>query len=111
MEMRWLYDVDDYFFTCSCPGDKNIKCALNLIRLGSKDWLRLVTSSYAPEQRVAVTWERFSEMCRTRYDPLVERERLTQEYMDLMQMTESVMKITKMFTKRALFVPKFAASD
>ena len=36
-------------------------------------------------------------------------ERLAQDYLDLRQMTDSVIEITKMFTQRALFSPDFAA--
>lgn len=42
--------------------------------------------------------------------PLVVRERLTQEYLSLRQTMESVMQITKKFTKRALFCHKYASS-
>ena len=53
----------------------------------------------------------FSEMFRSRYVPLVEHERLAQEYMDLRQRTESMTEITKMFTERAMFYPEFTASE
>ena len=56
-------------------------------------------------------WEQFSEMFRSRYVHLVERERLTQEYLDLRQGTESVTEITKMFTERAMVCPMFSASE
>ena len=49
-------------------------------------------------------------MFRFGYIPLVERERLAQEYSNLRQGTESVMEITKMFTERAMFCLEFAAS-
>ena len=32
--MRWLSDVEGCFFTCSCPVDQRVRCALNLLRLG-----------------------------------------------------------------------------
>ena len=44
------------------------------------------------------------------YVPLVERERLDQEYLDLRQGTEMVTKITKMFTERDLFCLEFVVS-
>ena len=44
--------------------------------LGAKDWRRLVTGSYTPEERATITWEQFSEMFRMIYVPLVERYRL-----------------------------------
>lgn len=35
--MRWLFDVEGRFFICSCSDDQNVKCTLNLLRLGAKD--------------------------------------------------------------------------
>ena len=29
--MKWLYDVEGLFFTCSCMDDHNVKCTLNLL--------------------------------------------------------------------------------
>ena len=46
----------------------------------------------------------------TRYVPLVKRERLAHEYLDIRHGTNSVTKNTNMFTKRSLFFPEFAAS-
>lgn len=48
-------------------------------------------------------------MLRTRYVPLVERERLAHKYLDLRHRIDSVTKITKMFIDRTLFCPEFAA--
>ena len=90
--------MDGSFFTCSCSDDQKFKCALNPLRLGAKDWWRLVTGAYTLEQRVMVSWEQFSEMFHARYVPLVERDMLAQEYLDLRQTTNSETEITKMFT-------------
>ena len=46
-----------------------------------------------------------------KYVPLVERERIDQEYLSLRQATQLMTVITKMFTKRALFCPEYPASD
>nr|KAJ0210028.1 hypothetical protein LSAT_V11C400157280 [Lactuca sativa] len=73
--IRWLSDVEGCFFTCSCPADQRVRCALNLLRLGAKDWWSLTTGSYSDAQRATVTWDQFQEMFNTRYAPRVERER------------------------------------
>ena len=109
--MRWLSDVEGCFFTCSCPADQKVRCALNLLRLGEKDWWRLTTGSYTDDQRAAVTWEQFRDMFRTRYVPRVEREWLAHEFLTLRQDGESVMEITRMFTERAMFCPEFASEQ
>lgn len=50
------------------------------------------------------------DMLRTKYVPLVTRDRLTHEYLSLKLTIESVMEIIKMFTERALFFLEYAAS-
>ena len=60
--MRWLSDVEGCFFTCSCPADQKVKCALNLLRTGANNLWRLATSSYFDEQRADVSWEQFFEV-------------------------------------------------
>ena len=101
--MRWLSDIEGCFFTYYCPPDHRFRRALNLLRPGVKDWWRLVTSLYSLDRRTAVTWEKFLEIFRSRYVPMVERGRLAQDYLDVRQGTESVMEITKIFMERATF--------
>ncbi|XP_023750831.1 uncharacterized protein LOC111899182 [Lactuca sativa] len=109
--MRWLSGVEGCVFTYSCPSNQNVRCALNLLRSGAKDWWRLVTGSYTDDQRAAVTWDQFREMFRTCYIPRLERERLAQEFLDLRQGSETVTKITRMFTERAMFFPEFTSDQ
>ena len=109
--MRWISDVEGCFFTCSCPTDQKVKCGFNLLRSGAKDWWRLATGDYTDDQRAVVTWEQFRDMFCARYIPRVERERLTQEFLSLRQDGESVMEITRMFTKRAMFCPEFTSKQ
>ena len=70
-----------------------------------------MTSAYTSEQRATITWEQFSKTFCMRYVPLVDWERLAQEYLDLRQGTETVYETTKMFTEKTLFCPKCAASE
>lgn len=98
--MRWLSDVKVCFFTCSFPTDQKVKCTLNLLRRGVKDWWEFVAQGFSQAKRVAMAWEQFMDMFRVKCIPLVEWEQLAQEYLDLRQTTESVTKITKMSTER-----------
>ena len=52
---------------------------------------------------VVVTWGQHTEMFRSEYVPLVERERLAQEYLSLRKTMESLIEITKKFMDMALF--------
>ena len=53
--MRWLSDMEECFFTCSCSAGQRVRCALNLLRLGARDWWRLTTGSYSDAQQAAVS--------------------------------------------------------
>ena len=55
--MRWISDVEGCFFTCSCLTDQKVRCALNLLRSGTKDWWRLATGSYTDDLRAVASWE------------------------------------------------------
>lgn len=111
VNMIWISNVDGYFFSCSCPNDPNVKFALNLFHLGVKDWWKLVTSVYSLVEKAIVTWEQFMKMFRIKYVPLVESERVAEEYLSLKQMIDSVMEIIKIFPEIALLCPKYAASE
>ena len=50
-------------------------------------------------------------MFRIRYVLLLERERLSEEYLDLRKMKELVIEITNMFTKRDIFCLEYAAME
>ena len=58
-----------------------------------------------------MTWEQFSKMFHSRYVPLVDRDRLAQEYLDLRQGNKSVTEITKMYIEKAMFFTNFGASE
>ena len=109
--MRWLSDVEGCFSTSLCPTDQRVRGALNLLRLGAKDWWRLTTRSFSDAQRAAVSWDQFREMFSTRYVPRDEKERLAREFLELKQDLESVTEITRMFIERAMFCPEFASEQ
>jgi len=109
--MRWLSDVEGCFFTCSCPADQRVRCALNLLRLGAKDWWRLTTRSFSDAQRAAVSWDQFRGMFSTRYVPRDEQEKLARKFVKLRQDLESVTESTGMFVERAMFCPEFASEQ
>ena len=100
--------MEGCFSTSLCPADQRVGCALNLLRLGAKDWWRLTTRSFSDAQRAAVSWDQFRGMFSTRYVPRDEKERLAREFLELKQDLESVTEITRMFIGRAMFRPEFA---
>lgn len=107
-----MYPTDtNVHYTCLCPEDYKAKFTLNLLRLGVKDWWKLVTGAYSHADKVAVTWEQFTNLLHVEYVPLVEREWLTQEYLSLKQTTLSVTEITNMFPKRSMLCPEYDASE
>ena len=76
--MRWISDIEECFYTCSCPEHLRVQFVLNQLRLGAKDWWKFVTASYTSAELTAVTSERFTVMFRDEYVPLVKREWLAQ---------------------------------
>lgn len=80
-----LYDVEGCFFTFLCTEDQKVKFSLNLISLGEKDWWKLVIGAFSLMESVIVTQEHFTDIFHAEYVPLVESDRLDQEYMSLKQ--------------------------
>ena len=78
--------------------------------LGCKGLVEFMTQGFSHADRAIVTWEHFLEMFCAKYVPILERERLVHEYLLLKQTTESVTKITKIFTQRGLFFPEYVVS-
>lgn len=56
-------------------------------------------------EKSTVTWEQIVEKFREEYVPLVERDRLAQEFLSLKKTTEMVMEITKM-QEESLILPR-----
>lgn len=105
-----------FFYICSCLKDQKVRCILNLLCLGEKDWWRLLAGAYSPTEKPTVTWEQFSNMFCIECVSLVERESRKRGYIsgvsiECVSLTESVTEITTMFRKRALFFPEYATSE
>lgn len=83
----------------------------NLLCHGGKDYRNIFTKDYSSAEKSVVTWEHFFWKFTEDYVPLVERERLAQELLSFKYTSESVVKITKMFTDRALFFPVYVSSE
>ena len=47
--IMWLSDIEGCVFMYSCPANQKVRCALNLLRSGAKDWWRLVLGSCSDE--------------------------------------------------------------
>ena len=103
--------MEGCFSTSLCPADPRVGCALNLLRLGAKDWWRLTTGSFSDAQRAAVSWDQFRGMFSTRYVPRDEQEKLARKFVKLRQDLESVTESTGMFVERAMFCPEFASEQ
>lgn len=101
--MRCIFYFEGCFYTRSCPEDLKVRFSLYLLHLGAKDWWKFVTTGYFLAEQVVVTWDRFLEMFHDKYFPLVERERLAQEYLLLRKTKNLVTKITRMLHEKSLF--------
>ncbi|KAJ9543618.1 hypothetical protein OSB04_023325 [Centaurea solstitialis] len=79
---RWLADVEGAFLTSACSEEVKVRYASNLLRKARKDW-----------------WN------------IVEIERLTSEFLQMRQTTESVNEITDLFLERSVFCLDYMAND
>lgn len=59
--MRWIFDVEGCFYTCSCRSDLKFSYTQNLLCHGVKPWCNFVTKDYSPVEKNAITWEQFVE--------------------------------------------------
>lgn len=73
--MRWIFYVEGFFYTCSCPENLRVRFTLSLLRLVPKDWWKFLTADYSLAKHIEWTWERLNEMFRDEFVPVVERER------------------------------------
>ena len=88
-----------------------VRFAVNLLRGPAKDWWNLIVRSRTEEQVDRMTWEQFTELFREQYMPQIEVERLTSEFLSLVQTTESINEITDKFLERSLFCPEYIANE
>ncbi|KAJ9556780.1 hypothetical protein OSB04_011394 [Centaurea solstitialis] len=108
---RWISKVEGAFLTSFCPAEVKVRYAANLLRGPAKDWWGVVNSSRTQEQIRALTWEAFLEMFRAEFVPQIEVERLTTEFLEMEQTTESVTEITNKFLERALFCREYVQNE
>lgn len=108
---RWISEVEGAFRTSFCTAEVKVRFAVNLLRGPAKDWWNLIVRSRTGEQIESMTWEQFTGLFREQYVPQIEVERLTGEFLSLVQTTESVNEITDKFLERSLFCPEYVANE
>ena len=59
----------------------------------------------------AMTWDGFKELFKEQYVPQIEIERITGEFVNMVQTTESVNEITDKFLEKSLFCPEYVANE
>ncbi|KAJ9546858.1 hypothetical protein OSB04_019401 [Centaurea solstitialis] len=108
---RWVSKVEGAFLTSFSPAEVKVRFAANLLRKAAKDWWNVVSSSRTPEQVAAMTWEEFKGLFKAEFEPQVEIERLTNEFLYMKQTTESVSEITEKFLEKSRFCPNYVADE
>ncbi|KAJ9546782.1 hypothetical protein OSB04_019325 [Centaurea solstitialis] len=108
---RWVSEVEGAFLTSFSPAEVKVRFAANLLRKAAKDWWNVMSSSRTPEQVAAMTWEEFKGLFKAEFEPQVEIERLTNEFLYMKQTTESVSEITEKFLERSRFCPNYVADE
>ncbi|KAJ9557909.1 hypothetical protein OSB04_012523 [Centaurea solstitialis] len=108
---RWVSEVEGAFLTSFSPAEVKVRFAANLLRKAAKDWWNVVSSSRTPEQVAAMTWEEFKGLFKAEFEPQVEIERLTNEFLYMKQTTESVSEITEKFQEKSRFCLNYVADE
>ncbi|KAJ9556611.1 LOW QUALITY PROTEIN: hypothetical protein OSB04_011225 [Centaurea solstitialis] len=108
---RWLTEIEGAFLTSSYTMEVKVRYALNLLRGPAKDWWNILSQARGPEQIEAMTWEQFKELFKEQYVPLVEVERLTGEFLNMEQTTESVNEITDQLLEKSLFCRDYVINE
>ncbi|KAJ9557272.1 hypothetical protein OSB04_011886 [Centaurea solstitialis] len=108
---RWVAAVEGAFHTSGCPEGMKVVYSVNLLRNAGKDWWGLILKSRTEEQISAMTWEEFKALPDEEFSPRIEKERITVEFLNLKQTTETVNEITAQFLKKSLFCPDYVSSE
>ncbi|KAJ9556038.1 hypothetical protein OSB04_010652 [Centaurea solstitialis] len=108
---RWLADVEGAFLTCACSEEVKVRYAANLLRKAGKDWWNIINKSRSAEQIAAMTWGEFTKLFKEQYVSQVEIKRLTSEFLQMKQTTESANEITDMFLARSVFCPDYVKNE
>ncbi|KAJ9565862.1 hypothetical protein OSB04_001828 [Centaurea solstitialis] len=99
---RWVAAVEGAFRTSGCPDAMKVVYAVNLLRNAGKDWWGLILKSRTEEQIGAMTWEEFKELLDEKFSPRIEKERITAEFLNLRQTTETRQKTRASKTTAAI---------
>ncbi|KAJ9547592.1 hypothetical protein OSB04_020135 [Centaurea solstitialis] len=108
---RWVAAVEGAFRTSCCLDAMKVVYAVNMLRNAGKDWWGLILKSRTEEQSGTMTWEEFKALLDEEFSPRVEKERITAEFLNLRQTTETVNEITAQFLEKSLFCPDYVGSE
>ncbi|KAJ9544994.1 hypothetical protein OSB04_024701 [Centaurea solstitialis] len=108
---RWVPAVEGAFRTSGCPGEMKVIYALNLLRNAGKDWWGLILKSRTEEQINAITWDEFKVQLDEQFAPRIEKQRITSEFLNLAQTTETVNEITDQFMEKSLFCLDYVSTE
>ena len=108
---RCITEVEGAFRTSFCPPEAKVRFASNLLRGAGKDWWGLIVRSQTEAEIEAMTWDDFKELFKEQYVPQIEIERITGEFLNMVQTTETVNEITDKFLEKSLFCPEYVANE
>ena len=108
---RWLAEVEGAFETSRCPNDRKVVLAKTLLKGAARDWWAVRTAGMEPAQVTAITWAQFVEWFNAEFTPRVEVERISLDFQNLKQTTESVQEMNTKFIEMARFCPLYAANE
>ena len=103
--------MEGAFVTSGCPENKKVTLTRNLLKGMAGDWWGVRTAGMTAEQIAAIPWAQFVEWFNAEFVPRVEVERISNEFQNLKQTTETILEMNKKFTEMARFCPLYAANE
>ncbi|KAI3816068.1 hypothetical protein L1987_15753 [Smallanthus sonchifolius] len=102
---RWIASIERAFDTCHCEKEDEVTFATNQLKERADDWWGVVQREKGRERIKEIRWEEFKDLFLKHYCPRAAIERITEEFLQLRQTTETVDEITGIFFDKARFCP------
>ena len=108
---QWIRQMDRIFslFRKQVTSAEKVDLAVYMLRGDAVTWWESVRARYLEEQ--VLTWEEFKRLFLAKYFPVVLRNRLERQFMDLTQGNLSVVKYENEFNHLSQYAPSLIADE
>ncbi|KAI3774307.1 hypothetical protein L1987_48857 [Smallanthus sonchifolius] len=100
---RWIASTEREFDTCHCEKEDEVTFATSQLKERVDDWWGVVQREKCRDKIKEMRWEEFKDLFLKHYFPRAATKRITEEFLQLLQITETVDEITGLFFDKARF--------